>query len=154
MQRSKVLSWTRAALAWCGVWALGVCLSGCPTNLDGGEDSKSGPDKTREGAVSVSLGAATIDNIDAEKGDKTDWKFFTVPSPGVITVEVSFDNRNANGEVLVVDPRGVIVSTYQDERRAVLDKMTFQADPGQYYIQIWANAESSDYTLRVSYNDL
>ncbi len=129
----------------------GTCAN---AELEGDQDHASGPDKIREGASEVSLNATIIDSVDPEKGDTNDWKYFTVPAPGVIKVLVTFDNPKAQGEVVLRDSRGKSVSTYQDARRNVLDHITYKAEPGPYYLHIWANESDSDYTLVVEYNSL
>jgi hypothetical protein len=146
--RARIAAWWLCGLLsvlWLGG---GTCQ---PAELEGDQDYASSVDKVREGASEVSLNATVIDSVDREHGDTNDWKYFTVPAVGVVTIKVSFDNPKAEGEVVLTDARGKSISTYQDVRRSVLDNMTFKAEPGRYYLHIWANEADSDYTLLVDF---
>lgn len=143
--------WIAAALLLASLLPLGGCT---PYEVDENLDAKSGVDKTREGAQEIPLNATAVDNVDLKRLDKTDWKYFTVPSAGVVEIVVSFDNPRAFGEMVVTDEVGQIVSTFQDEKRRLLDRVTFKAESGLYYLQLWANAEGSDYSVQVNFSAL
>ncbi len=134
-------------------WLMGS-VACTPYEVDADLDSRSGIDKTREGAQEISLNATIVDNVDLRRFDKTDWKYFTVPSAGVIDIVVSFDNPRALGEMVVTDEVGQIVSTFQDEKKRLLDRVSFKAESGLYYLQFWANAEGSDYSVQVNFSAL
>jgi hypothetical protein len=147
---------TRAVALAALLWAMGFLTGGScqPAELESDKDYASGPDKIREGASEVQLNATVIDSVDRDHGDTNDWKYFTVPQPGVVTITISFDKRSARGEAVVTDARGQSISAYQDDRRTVLDKMTFKAEPGTFYLHIWSNEFDTDYTLYVDFKPL
>jgi len=127
-------------------------LTGC--NLELPPDRTSGPDKDRTGAKEISLGATIIDDVDPDIGDSTDWKYVTIPGPGIITIAVSFDNPKALGELTVTDERGQVQSVYNDKSRGILDNITFKGQAGQYFLRIAASSEGSSYTVEVNYEAL
>ncbi|MEO1270324.1 MAG: hypothetical protein AAFX99_19720 [Myxococcota bacterium] len=141
-----------------GLVALGLATScgpdGGPVELEVPADWASGPDKMRDGADEFTLDATVVDNVSIDRGDRTDWKYFTVPASGVISVTVTFDNSDALGQMMVTDELGQIIATFVDERRRLLDRVTFKADPGRYYIQIWVLEQDSDYSLQADYAPL
>ena len=126
--------------------------AGCYQELP--PDRTSGPDKDRAGAKEISIGATIIDDVDPLAGDSTDWKYVTIPGPGIITIAISFDNPKALGEMAVTDLRGVVLSVYNDEARGILDNITFKGETGQYYLRIAASEESTSYTIEVIYEAL
>lgn len=134
--------------------ALLLSLTGCPGggDLERPPDWKSGADKTRGGAKEVALNTVHVDNADFKGGDRTDWKYFQIPAPGVVTISINFDNSKAYGELMVTDERGQAISTYQDEKKDQLDRITFMAETGRYYIKVWVNDQDSDYSLRTDYS--
>ncbi|MEL6180727.1 MAG: hypothetical protein AAFS10_17330, partial [Myxococcota bacterium] len=96
-----------------GLVALGLATScgpdGGPVELEVPADWASGPDKMRDGADEFTLDATVVDNVSIDRGDRTDWKYFTVPASGVISVTVTFDNSDALGQMMVTDELGQII---------------------------------------------
>ncbi len=123
--------------------------AGC--NLELPPDRTSSPDKDRTGAREISLGATIIDDVDPTSGDSTDWKYVTIPGPGIITIKVSFDNPKAFGEMWVTDSRGQVLSVYNDKSRGILDNITFKGQSGQYFLRVAAEAQGTSYTIEVNY---
>ncbi|MBH23577.1 MAG: hypothetical protein CMH57_03740 [Myxococcales bacterium] len=134
--------------------AAGCGPGGKPVELEVPADWASGPDKLRDGANEITLDTTVVDNVSIDRGDRTDWKYFTVPASGVISVTVTFDNSDALGQMMVTDDVGQIIATFVDERRRMLDRVTFKADPGRYYVQIWVEELDSDYSLQADYAPL
>jgi len=143
-----------------GLIALAVPLwgSGCattdPLELELASDWASGPNQLRNGAEEMTLDTTIVDNVSIDRGDQTDWKYFTVPASGVVAVQVTFDNAGAKGEIVVTDELGKIIATFEDEKRRLLDKVTFKANPGRYYVQVVVQSEDSDYSLQADYAPL
>lgn len=134
--------------------AMGACTNGDAPYLERPADWSSGPDARRYGASEITLDTTVVDNVDNIVGDRTDWKYFTVPASGIVAVSVTFDNHNALGEMLITDEVGRTLATFEDEKRRLLDKVTFKANPGRYYIQIVARVDGSDYSLEAQYQPL
>ncbi len=114
----------------------------------------SGPDRDRSGASEISIGATIIDDLDPLGGDSTDWKYVTIPGPGILTIKISFDNPKALGELTVTDERGVLMSNYKDVTRGILDNITFKGQGGQYFLMVNAREGNTTYTLEVRYDAL
>ncbi len=123
-------------------------------DLESPSERTSGVDRNRAGAKEVSVGATIFDDIDVDKGDTTDWKYVTVPSRGVVTMKITFDNPKALGQMIVTDERGQVLSIYKDENRRVLDNITFKGETGRYYMQIFAEENASSYSLEVTFSSL
>ena len=124
-----------------------------PAELDVTTDLPGG-DSTRSNAEEISMGAVVVGTVDTLHGDTNDWKYVTVPAVGVVTIEITFDNHDALGELVVADERGQIISTFQDEKRQLLDKITFKSSPGRYYLHIFAKEVDTDYSLSVGFSPL
>ena len=149
---TNTLRWGALALALVAFPLLAG--SACDPDIEEDLDARSSTDKTREGAVEISLNATVVDNVSTERYDKTDWKYFSVPAPGIIEIIVSFDQPKAYGEMIVTDQVGQVVSTFQDEKKALLDKVTFKAEASIYYLQFFVNSVGSDYSVQVNYSPL
>ena len=135
------------------VFGLFLTAGTCGQDLEKNPDLP-GSDGFRQNAQEVSLGTSVIGVVDVRAGDTSDWKYFVVPAVGVVTVLVSFDQHEAYGELVFTDERGQTLSTFQDEKRQLLDKITVKVEPGKYYLRIFANREATDYTLTVTFDPL
>lgn len=154
-QRSAVTTSSRLLVVLFLLVAPALGGSNCqPYEAEGDLDAQSSGDRTREGSVEVSLNTTIVDNVSTVRLDKTDWKYFVVPAPGVIEIVVSFDNSRAYGEMVVTDQVGQIISTFADEKKHLLDRVTFKANAGQFYLQFWVNSEQSDYSVQINYTAL
>lgn len=135
---------------------LTLCFAGCPavSDIDSDSDYASSPDAKRPGAAEISFNATIVDSVDPGKGDTNDWKYFTVPAPGVLTITVSFDNPKAEAEMIMTDARGRALSTYEDKKKSLISDITYKAEPGRYYLHIRAVEADSDYSLQVKYTPI
>jgi hypothetical protein len=131
-----------------GLLALGLvlCAGGCNVQKD--PERNSGPDKDRLGAIECPINATIVDNVDRNRGDMTDWKYFFIPSPAVVEVIIAFDNANAKAIAVIREATGVQKTLIEHRGEPIL-KNSFRAKPGVYYIQIYARQESTDYTLEI-----
>ena len=134
-------------------FAIPLGAARCGTEIEQNPDLP-GSDGIRGNAEEMALGTSVIGVVDTKSGDTNDWKYFVVPSIGVVTVTVVFDKHDAYCEMVLTDERGQTLSTYQDEKRRLLDKITLKAEPGKYYIRVFAKEGDSDYTLTVTYDPL
>ncbi len=135
------------------VLAIPLTAGQCGQDIETNPDLP-GSDGFRGNAEEVALGTSVIGVVDTKAGDTNDWKYFIVPSVGVVTITVTFDKHDAYCEMVLTDERGQTLSTFQDEKRQLLDKITIKADPGKYYVRIFAKEGDSDYTLTVTYDPL
>ncbi len=128
---------------------LGLMLcagSGC--NIQKDVERNSEEDKNRLGAIECPINATIVDNVDKNRGDMTDWKFFFIPSPTVVEIIIAFDNANAKAIAVIRESTGVQKNLIE-HRGEPLIKSSFKAKPGVYYIQVYARQESTDYTLEI-----
>ncbi len=125
-----------------------VLLFSVACNVQKDPNRNSGPDGDRMGAVEIPLNRTIIDNVSWVDGDMTDWKYFRVPTQGIIEVVISFDNAAAKGIVIIRRATGEQISRLEHKAEPRLQQ-TFRADPGVYYLEIFAQTERSDYTLEV-----
>ncbi len=138
------MSWRITALFAAGLFLVG--LAACETL---GPDSNSSPDSERSHAKQVELNRTIIDDVSCIDGDKTDWKFFSVPSPTRIAVTFAFDEPSAGGTVVIHQPTGEIMKVVKSipNSRATQE---FDAVRGHYYLEIYCQAYKSEYTLEVT----
>lgn len=134
-------------------FALVLTAGNCGEDLEKNPDLP-GSDGFRQNAEEVALGTSVIGVVDTKAGDSNDWKYFIVPSVGVVTITVTFDQHDAYCEMVLTDERGQTLSTFQDEKRQLLDKITIKAEPGKYFVRIFAKDGDSDYTLTVTFDPL
>ena len=66
-----------------------------------GPETNSGDDKDRLGAIEIKINDLVLDHVTCIDGDKTDWKYFTVPGEGRIAVTFAFDEPAASGTVVI-----------------------------------------------------
>lgn len=128
----------------CGLLA---CTSlGC-TSL--GPEGQSGDDKDRLGAVEVKMGDLVLDYVDCIDGDKTDWKYFTMPGEGRVMVTFAFDEPSAGGTLVIRKATGEELYRLKFSPGARMSQ-EFDAVPGHYYLEFYCEAGRSEYTLEVS----
>ncbi|MBQ9396291.1 MAG: hypothetical protein IJU23_12370 [Proteobacteria bacterium] len=124
----------------------GLCLSGCGKM---GPESKSGDDRDRLGAMEIKLDDLVLDFVTCIDGDKTDWKYFSVPAETRIAVTFAFDQPQAMGTVVIVKPTGeeMYKLPFRPGARNIQE---FDAVNGHYYLKIYCDAYESEYTIEVS----
>lgn len=114
----------------------------------------SGGDHTRRKALEMPLNRVVIDRVDQPRGDQDDWKYFTIPSPGLVEIIVNFDNDDANPGAEIRNAVGQIMSELKLANETdQLRRLSFQATPGNYYLHIWTLEQSSDYTVEVKFQE-
>ena len=133
------------------LFILPVLVLGC--NVVKNPDENSTPDKRRNGAMEFHIGLTTSDSLNYEAGDKTDWKYFSVSSEGIIDITFAFENRKARGTVNVRDARGLLITAMEDQESPLM-KQQFHAEPGYYYLEIWCMREKTQYTVEVQFTPL
>jgi hypothetical protein len=143
-------SLTRAALLGAAL----LCLLGSACQVERDPDRNS-VDGSRLTAIEIPLNRVVIDKVDVINGDKTDWKYFTVTSPGVVTITVSFDNEvEANPGARLHNAVGQIMSDLERaDENDQLRRVSFQAKPGNYYLSLFVEELASDYTCEVKFQE-
>ena len=114
-----------------------------------GPESNSEADKDRLGAIEIHLNDLVLDHVSCIDGDKTDWKFFTVPSEAKIAVTFAFDEPTAGGRVIIRKPTGEEMYNLQFKPGS-RNAQVFEAVPGHYFLEISCEAFQSEYTVEVS----
>jgi hypothetical protein len=122
--------------------------AGCDVAKD--PEEQSGPDQVRLGAVEVLISNTYIDNVNYVDGDMTDWKYFTVPTSGIVTLVIGFDNPDARAVVNIKDGTGQPKSRLEHRGEIRLEQ-TFRAEAGVYYLEIFAQESKTSYTLELTF---
>ncbi|MBR4986806.1 MAG: hypothetical protein IKY83_13825 [Proteobacteria bacterium] len=128
------------------VLSLLMLVSGCGKF---GPDANSGTDGDRLGAIAINIDDLVLDYVSCMDGDKTDWKYFVVPAETPIDVTFAFDNPEALGTVVIRKATGEEINRQRFVAGSRM-KMTFNALPGHYFLEIFCEAYHSEYTLEVS----
>lgn len=116
------------------------------------DPERNSPDSERTKAIEMPVDRVIIDNIDHFNGDRTDWKYFVIPSDGLVRVLVNFDNENASPEVEVINDVGQVMSNLElPESNQFLRQLSFTAKPGTYYIHIWVEEGETDYSVEAQF---
>ncbi len=136
---------------WILVAGLALLVLGASCSVEDDPERQSTEDKARTGAIEVPLDRVVIDHVTYWDGDRTDWKYFTVPADGVARVIVYFDNEDARPNVTVTNEVGQIMSRLEDSEAGFLRQLSFQAAPGNYYVHLWAEEGATDYSLEVTF---
>jgi hypothetical protein len=126
---------------------VGVLLgTGCSVELD--PNRSSGGDATRTLAIEMPVNRVIIDHCNQVDGDRDDWKYFTVTSPSVVRVVVNFDYDEAEAQVEVINSVGQVLSDLElPESTDLLRQLSFQAQPGNYYLHIYCETLETDYSV-------
>ncbi|MBO4349633.1 MAG: hypothetical protein J6A01_01645 [Proteobacteria bacterium] len=127
---------------------LGVLLAGAGCEKLGPEQN-SGTDKDRLGAIEINLDDLVLDFVTCLDGDKTDWKYFTVPGETDVKVTFAFDEPTAGGTIIIRKATGEEMFTKRFVAGA-RNTQEFHALPGHYYLEIYCEAFESEYTLEVT----
>ena len=139
--------WTTALLAMISL------LMAC--NIERDPNRNGGGDQSRTLAREVPLNQVVIDHVDVVGGDRDDWKFFTVNSPGLVKVEANFDNQESGGKIFVHNAVGQVMSDLDlPESTRQLRQLQFKAEPGNFYLHIFTEELETSYSLRVSITEL
>jgi len=129
--------------------ALSLSLVAC--NIERDPNRNGGGDHSRTLARELPLNQVVIDHVDIVGGDKDDWKFFTINSPGLIKVEANFDNPESGGKIFVHNAVGQVMSDLDlPESTRQLRQLQFKAEPGNFYLHIYTEELETSYSLRVS----
>ena len=114
-----------------------------------GPESNSEADKDRLGAIEIKLNDLVLDHVSCIDGDKTDWKYFTVPSDAKIAVTFAFDEPTAGGHVKIRKPTGEEMYDLRFKPGS-RNSQVFDAVPGHYFLEISCEAYQSEYTIEVT----
>ncbi|MBQ9817356.1 MAG: hypothetical protein IJM59_07835 [Proteobacteria bacterium] len=134
------------------IWSLAAALAflavgvGCETL---GPEKNSGTDQDRLGAIEIKINDLILDYVTCLDGDKTDWKYFTVPAETRVAVTFAFDEPSAGGTIVIRKATGeeMYRLKFVPGSRMVQE---FDALPGHYYLEIFCEAFQSEYTIEVS----
>jgi hypothetical protein len=122
----------------------------CSPNIEQNPNQNSGNDGERGRAQKMDLNAPVNDNVSYAENDQTDWKYVQIPAPGTITVTLGCDNGGAACVAVVHDALGAPLRTLDSHGQPrVSDTMAVRR--GNYYIEVYAQAAATDYTLQVDY---
>ena len=143
--RSRRLGWFVGLLA---LWM--VACGTAPGNIQQNPDENSGGDGERGRAQRIELNEAITDNVSYAEGDMTDWKYVQIPGPGHIVVTLGCDYGGAACVAVVRDEVGAALTTLDSEGEPRV-RGTVSVDRGNYYVQVYAQASATAYTLQVDY---
>ncbi len=116
------------------------------------DPERNSEDSERTTAIEMPMDRVIIDNVDFYNGDRTDWKYFIVPSEGLVKVVVNFDNENASPEVEVVNSVGQVLSNLElPESNQFLRQLSFNGQPGTYYLHVWVEEGETDYSAEAQF---
>ncbi len=132
---------------------LAVAMTSC--NIERDHNRNGGGDHSRTLAREVPLNQVIIDHVDITGGDRDDWKFFTINSPGLVKVEANFDTQEAGGKIFVHDAVGRIMSDLDlPESTRQLRQLQFKAEPGNFYLHVLTEELDTSYSLRVTFQEI
>ncbi len=140
MQRSPALIPAGLALGA----MLGLGLAGC----GGGTKDV---DAKRAGAKPIAAIGVDTDKVDFEGGDITDYKLLSVPTRGILSVRVHWDNPRIQGRVTLKDKFGVILETKERNSGTNTDAFDRPVLPGVYFIELTADEGSSVYSVETNF---
>lgn len=130
---------------------LGIALAGTACNVEEDPERES-QDSERTKAIEMPLDKVVIDNVDYFGGDRTDWKYFTIPSDGIVKVVINFDDENASPEIEVINAVGQVLSNLDlPESSEFLRQLSIQGEPGNYYLHIYVEEGATDYSVEVKF---
>ena len=131
---------------------LGV-IFGCGTQ----PDSHSGKDYTKSMAKTITVGGTFDDKVDADVGDNTDWKRFSLEDPGPLIVNVYWDSPSKIDAVVgLYNGLGIKITEAVHKAKDGASKTTISlrnANPGAYFVRIYAKEGASVYTIEVLSGD-
>ncbi len=112
-------------------------------------ESNSGPDQDRLGAIEIKLNDLVLDFVSCIDGDKTDWKFFTVPAAAKVQVAFAFDEAAAGGHIIIRKATGEELHDlrFKPGSRNI---QVFDAVQSHYFLEISCEAYMSEYTVEVT----
>jgi hypothetical protein len=122
----------------------------CDPNIQGNPNSDSGRDAERGMAQRLALGEPVNDDISHNAGDMTDWKYFQIPAPGTARVVLGCDYTSAYCAAVVRDQFGVEVDRLETRGQPMVS-VGVPVQRGNYYLEIFVQASSTDYTIQVDY---
>ena len=124
-----------------------LSLFGCSVDLQ--EDLE---DAERTRAIEMPVNRVVVDFLYPEGGDKRDWKFFTIPSDGLVTITVGFDKEETGPGVEIVNEVGQVLSNLKlPDNTTGLRRLAFEAKPGNYYVHVSIQRGATDYSVEVVY---
>jgi len=127
---------------------LGVLLPGCCTTES--MDRRSGGDGIRTSAPRVKTALVYNDTVDADREDRTDWRYVMLSRPGKLTVLLHWDNGNSKLELDVFDVMGVKIQEGRVWGSGGLRAVVAVEEPGPYYVRVRAAGcdDRSHYSIR------
>lgn len=130
-------------------------LAAAACSVEPDPNRESGRDHTRTQAIEMPVNRVVIDHCDQVNGDRDDWKYFTVNSPGIVKVVVNFDYTEAEAQVEVVNAVGQVLSNLElPDSTDILRQLSFQVQPGNYYLHIYCQTLETDYSVEVQLDEV
>ncbi len=114
-----------------------------------GPEQNSGTDQDRIGAIEFHINDLVLDHVSCIDGDKTDWKYFSVPEDSRVTVTFAFDEPQAGGTIVIRESTGIEMHRIRFVAGSRMSQ-EFHALPGMYYVEIFCEAYQSEYTIEVT----
>jgi hypothetical protein len=122
----------------------------CNPNIQQNPNQESGNDGERGRAQRMPMNEPVLDNVSYVENDMTDWKYVQIPSAGEIVVTLGCDNGGAACVAVVRDEVGTPVRTLNsDGQPRIQDRLSVRR--GNYYVEIYAQAAATDYTIQVDF---
>ena len=130
--------------------AFGILFLGCNPNIERDPNENSGIDGERGKAQLLPFAEPVNDRVDYNEGDMTDWKYVQIPAPGHITVTLGCDYTGAHCAANFRDEVGQLVEAIESSGAPRVTS-TIPVTRGNYYLEIFVPASSTDYTVQVDY---
>lgn len=123
-----------------------LALAGCV-----GDQGDPDGDDRRGKAQPFSIGQVVTDKLIAPL-DVVDWKIVEIPGPGILTVNVFWDQNDIDSVVALTDKFGQILQERPRDPRAPQDQIIIQArEPGFYFVKITTEKGESVYSVQSSF---
>lgn len=125
----------------------GLCVA---CNVTPNPNEESGRDFERGGATQIPLNEPVNDNLDYNGRDQTDWKYFQIPAGGTVNVILGCDYGGAGCNARLRDEVGQVLGLIESGGNPRVTR-AFDVGRGNFYLEIWAQAAATDYTVQVDY---
>ena len=129
---------------------LGMVFLACNPNIERDPNENSGSDGERGKAQLLPFAEPVNDRVDYNEGDMTDWKYVQVPAPGHVTVTLGCDYTGAHCAANLRNEVGQLMEAIESAGAPRVTS-TVPVTRGNYYLEIYVPASSTDYTVQVDY---
>ena len=131
--------------------ALGIFAAlACDPNIQRNPNENSGNDAERSLAQQILFGEPVNDNVNYNQGDMTDWRYFQAPAAGSARVTLGCDYTSAYCAVVIRDEVGVELERLETRGQPRIEGEV-PVGRGNYYLEVFVSASSTDYTIQVDY---